>query len=107
VLFNGTHVNANGDGQYARVRLKKDKRHPLRIINTSVDNAFQVSLVNHQFTVVATDLMPVNAFTTSGLFVAVGQRYDVTIDASQDAGNCYGRCDCRLISRILPAGVYQ
>lgn len=67
--------------------LKPGKRHLLRIINTSVDNTFQISLVNHQFTIIAADFVPVNAFTSSSLFLGVGQRYDVTIDASQAVDN--------------------
>ena len=38
-------------------------------------------------TVIANDLVPVNAFTTDSLFVGVGQRFDVTIDASKAVGN--------------------
>jgi len=44
-------------------------------------------LVGHQFTVIETDFIPVNAFTTQSIFVALGQRYDVTIDASAAVGN--------------------
>ncbi|KAK4448793.1 laccase [Podospora aff. communis PSN243] len=87
VLFNGSHVNPAGGGSYYRVKLKPGKRHRLRIINTSVDNAFTVTLSNHSFTVIQTDFIPVHAFTTSSLFLTVGQRYDVTIDASQAVGN--------------------
>lgn len=87
VLFNGSHVNAQGGGEYYRVKLKPNKRHRLRLINPSVDNHFTVSLANHDMTVIATDFVPVNAFTTSSLFMAPGQRYDVTIDASKTPGN--------------------
>lgn len=38
-------------------------------------------------TVIETDFVPVNSFTTDSLFVGVGQRYDVTIDASQAVDN--------------------
>ena len=38
-------------------------------------------------TVIANDFVPVNAFTTPHLFMAPGQRYDVTIDASQTPDN--------------------
>lgn len=87
ILFNGTHVNANGGGSYYRVKLKPGKRHRLRIINTSVDNTFTVNLVGHQMTVMQTDFIPVDAITVDSLYVAIGQRYDVSIDASQAVGN--------------------
>ncbi|KAK2614816.1 hypothetical protein N8I77_001615 [Diaporthe amygdali] len=88
VLFNGHAVNpSTGDGEYGKLTLTPGKRHRLRLINTSVDNHFQVSIVNHDMTVIASDFVPVNAFTTDSLFIGVGQRYDVTIEANQDIGN--------------------
>ena len=88
VLFNGTAKHpTTGAGQYANVTLTPGKRHRLRIINTSTENHFQVSLVDHSMTIIAADMVPVNAFTTDSLFLAVGQRYDVTIDASKTASN--------------------
>ncbi|KAK5658990.1 hypothetical protein OQA88_1076 [Cercophora sp. LCS_1] len=114
VLFNGTNINPSGPGgQYARVKLKKDKRHLLRIINTSVDNGFQVSLVGHQFTVISADFIPVNAFTASSLFLGVGQRYDVTIDASQAVGNYWFNVTfaqnnlCGTSRNPTPAAIFQ
>lgn len=88
VLFNGTNVHpVTGAGKYASVTLTPGKRHRLRLINMSVENHFQVSLVKHTMTVIAADLVPVNAMTVDSLFLAIGQRYDVTIDASQVPGN--------------------
>lgn len=87
MLFNGSHVNAEGGGEYYRVKLQPNKRHRLRLINPSVDNHFTVKLANHDMTVIATDFVPVQAFTTPHLFMAPGQRYDVTIDASQTPDN--------------------
>ncbi|KAK3385816.1 laccase [Podospora didyma] len=88
VLFNGLAKHPiTGAGNYATLTLTPGKRHRLRIINTSTENHFQVSLVNHSMTIIASDLVPVNAQTVSSLFLAVGQRYDVTIDANQAVGN--------------------
>ncbi|KAK3356546.1 laccase, partial [Lasiosphaeria hispida] len=113
VLFNGSHVNAQGGGSYYRVKLKPNKRHRLRIINTSVDNTFTVSLVNHQLTVIQADFVPVNAFTTSSLFLAVGQRYDVTIDANASVGNYWFNVTlaasglCGVTEIPFPAAIFQ
>ena len=51
ILINGT--NKNGDsGAYAVTKgLKKGKKYRLRLINTSADNTFRVSLDYHNFTV--------------------------------------------------------
>ncbi|KAH8892660.1 laccase [Thozetella sp. PMI_491] len=88
VLFNGTNVHpTTGAGKYANVTLTPGKRHRLRIINTSAENHFQLSLVGHTMTIIGTDFVPVNSYTVNSLFVAIGQRYDVTIDASQTPGN--------------------
>ncbi|PSS05173.1 laccase [Coniella lustricola] len=89
VLFNGTNINpANpSEGEYKTITLTPGKRHRLRLINTSVENHFQVSIVGHDMTVIGTDFVPVDSFTTSSLFVGIGQRYDVTIDASQATDN--------------------
>ncbi len=88
VLINGTNVNpTTGLGKYANVTLTPGKRHRLRIINTSAENHFILSLDKHTFTVIETDFVPVNAQTVDKLFVGIGQRYDVTIDASQAVSN--------------------
>ncbi|EPE07365.1 laccase [Ophiostoma piceae UAMH 11346] len=88
VLFNGTNVHpTSGAGKYASVTLTPGKRHRLRIINTSVENHFVFSLVGHSMTIIAADFVPVQPQTVDQLFVGVGQRYDVTIDASMAVGN--------------------
>ncbi|KAI0912663.1 multicopper oxidase-domain-containing protein [Ustulina deusta] len=88
VLFNGTNINPAGSGgAYSRITLTSGKRHLLRLINTSVENNYQVSIVGHDMTVIAIDLVPVNSLTTSNVFLGVGQRVDVTIDASKTPGN--------------------
>lgn len=88
VLFNGTNINPAGSGgAYSRITLTPGKRHRLRLINPSVEHNYHVSIVGHDMTVIATDLVPVNAFTTSNVFLGVGQRLDVTIDASKTPGN--------------------
>lgn len=88
ILINGTNKNpTTGDGEYATITLTPGKRHRLRLINTSVENNMQISIVNHTMTVIETDFVPVNSYTTDSLFVGIGQRYDVTIDASQAVDN--------------------
>lgn len=88
ILFNGSNINPNGaGGKYNKVTLTPGKRHLLRLINPSVENTYTVSLVGHQMTVIQTDFVPINSFTTSSLYLGIGQRYDVTIDASQAVGN--------------------
>ena len=46
ILVNGTHVNANGRGSYAKIKVTKGKKYRIRLINTSVDQVFHVSMVS-------------------------------------------------------------
>nr|AAA33591.1 laccase [Neurospora crassa] len=88
VLFNGFAKHpTTGAGQYATVSLTKGKKHRLRLINTSVENHFQLLLVNHSMTIISADLVPVQPYKVDSLFLGVGQRYDVIIDANQAVGN--------------------
>ncbi|KAI0477166.1 multicopper oxidase-domain-containing protein [Xylariaceae sp. FL0804] len=89
VLFNGTNVNPSGaGGQYSQVTLTKGKKHLLRLINPSVEHNFQVSIVGHPMTVVETDFVPVEATApVDTLFLGIGQRANVIIDATQPVGN--------------------
>jgi len=88
VLFRGKGVHASGNGgSYDRLTLTPGKKHLLRLINTSVDNSFTVSLVGHSFTVVHTDLVAVQPIVKNQLFLGVGQRYDVIIEANQQVDN--------------------
>jgi len=114
VLFNGSNISPDGtSGQYSRVTLRQGQRHLLRIINTSVDNGFQISLVNHQFTVVGADFVPISPFNSSSLFLGVGQRYDVIIDASQDPGSYWFNVTfasnnlCGTSRNPAPAAIFQ
>lgn len=93
LLLNGTNDNGPG-GKYQSVALTKGKKHRLRIINTSVDTHMMVKLDNHPFTIIAADFIPVNPEPApEWLLVAIGQRYDVIIDANQTSGNYWFRAE--------------
>jgi hypothetical protein len=88
VLFNGTNVHpVTGEGAYSVTTLTPGKRHRLRIVNPSAENHFILSLANHDMTIIAVDFIPVQAQTVQSLFVSIGQRFDVTIDASKAVDN--------------------
>lgn len=84
-------VSEDGKGPYSVTNLKPGKKHRLRLINTASQNNFMVSLDNHNFTVIAADFVPIEPYNASWLFVAIGQRYDVIIDADQDIENYWFR----------------
>ena len=84
ILINGTNVSPNGTlGAYHRNTLTKGKKYRLRLINTSTNDNFKVSLDSHDMTVITADFVPVRSFTTKWLFIGIGQRYDVVINANQ------------------------
>lgn len=88
VLFNGKNINPLGEGgEYSTLTLTPGKSHRLRLINPSVEHNYQVSIVDHDMTVIATDLVPVNASTVDNIFLGTGQRVDVVIDASEEVSN--------------------
>lgn len=62
-------------------------------------------------TVIANDFVPVHAYTTHSLFLAVGARYDVTIDASMPVGKYWmnatlsGTRACGRSENLYPAAI--
>ncbi|KAG9787986.1 Laccase [Exophiala dermatitidis] len=88
ILINGTNVNINGTaGKYGRTSLTKGKKYRLRLINTSTNDNFKVGLDGHNFTVITADFVPIVPFTTQWLFLGIGERYDVIINANQPVGS--------------------
>lgn len=80
-------------GKYNTVSLTKGKKYRLRLINTSLDNHFKVSLDNHNLTVIQADFVPVVPYTTNWIFIGIGERYDVIITANQDVANYWFRAE--------------
>jgi FtsP/CotA-like multicopper oxidase with cupredoxin domain len=94
LLINGKNKNPAGTtGEYDVQTLTPGKKHRLRIINTSVENMFYISLDSHTMQVIQADFVPIVPFNTTSLFVGIGQRYDVIIDASETPGNYWFRVD--------------
>lgn len=91
-LINGTMVSNSG-GAYGRTILQPGKHHLLRLINTSVDNHFMVSIDGHQLLIIAADFVPIQPYNTTWLFVGIGQRYDVIIVANQSPKSYWLRAE--------------
>ncbi len=114
VLFRGKNINpAGAGGAYDRLVLTPGKKHLVRLINPSVDNSFTVSLVGHTFTVIANDLVPITPVTRSSLFLGVGQRYDVIVEANQPVANYWFNAtleannNCGRSHNPYPAAIFQ
>lgn len=91
-LINGTMKGDSG-GSYHVTKFTKGKRHRLRLINTGIDNVFHISIDKHNFTVITSDFVPIKPFTTNSVAIAVGQRYDIIVNANQAVGNYWLRAD--------------
>lgn len=91
-LINGTMVSSYG-GSYYTTSITQGKKYRIRLINISVDDHFMVSLDNHPFTVITSDFVPIVPYTTDWLFIGIGQRYDVIIDANQTIDNYWFRAE--------------
>lgn len=91
-LINGT-MTSNSGGSYYITPLTAGSKHRVRLVNTAVDNHFVVSLDNHNMTVIAADFVPIVPYNTTNLFIGIGQRYDVIIDANQSPGAYWFRAE--------------
>lgn len=81
-LINRTHKNSSGGGKYNPITLTPGKKHRLRLINTSVNAGYYVSLDSHTLQVITADFVPIVTYNATWLFIGIGQRYDVIIDAA-------------------------
>ncbi|KAK1750118.1 multicopper oxidase [Echria macrotheca] len=90
---NNTYVKADGTtvGKRWEIPFEKDKLHRIRFVNTAMDTMYKVSFDNHSMQVIAADFVPIEPFTTNVLSIAIGQRYDVIVNASAAAGNYWFR----------------
>ncbi|KAK3990829.1 putative laccase precursor [Cladorrhinum sp. PSN332] len=66
---------------YQVVRFAPGRRHRLRVVNGAALAAFVFSVDGHELTVVSNDLVAVEPYKADFIVVAVGQRYDIIIDA--------------------------
>lgn len=86
---------SSGGGKYYTSTITKGKKYRLRLINTSVDAHFMVSLDNHVFQVITSDFVPIKPYYTNWVFLDIGQRYDVVVSANQTVGNYWFRAEAQ------------
>ncbi|KAI0120797.1 multicopper oxidase [Hypoxylon sp. NC0597] len=81
-LINGTNVY-NDTGSRFQVSFTSGTSYRLRLINGAVDTHFKFSIDNHTLQVIASDLVPIQPYTTTVLNIGMGQRYDLVVTADQ------------------------
>jgi len=57
-------------------------KYLLRVINAAYGSHFVFSIDNHLLTVVSADFVPIENYTTESIFVGIGQRYNVIVEAN-------------------------
>ncbi|WP_137811185.1 multicopper oxidase family protein [Gordonia sp. GAMMA] len=81
VIYPHYLINGRIPAAATEFRAKPGQRIRLRIINAGSDTVFRVALGGHTMTVTHTDGHRVNDKQARALFVAMGERYDVTVTA--------------------------
>ncbi|KAI4287115.1 MAG: hypothetical protein L6R35_003630 [Caloplaca aegaea] len=69
----------------------RGKKYLLRLINTSVDTTFVFAIDHHNITVISSDFVPIQPYTTDHVAIGIGQRYHVVVEASPK--NAKGEAD--------------
>ncbi|KAI1249106.1 hypothetical protein MGN70_008715 [Eutypa lata] len=81
-LINGTNTWEDG-GSRLEVSMTSGSSYRLRVVNAAIDTHFKFSIDNHTLQVIASDLTPIEPYTTEILNIGIGQRYDVIVTADQ------------------------
>ncbi|EAW17296.1 multicopper oxidase [Aspergillus fischeri NRRL 181] len=85
ILINGRAVShSSGCTKHCPKDIPQGKRYLMRLINTSTDTTYVFAIDNHNFTVVQSDLVPVNPYVTDHLAIGIGQRYHVVLNTWPD-----------------------
>ncbi|KAH8671702.1 laccase-1 [Xylariales sp. PMI_506] len=94
-LLNGTNTFTNTDGTVSGSKFEmvfeEGLAYRVRLINVATDGIFDFHIDGHNFTVIATDLVPVEPFTVDHLQIHIGQRYDIIIQANAAPGDYWIR----------------
>ncbi|KAF7585482.1 hypothetical protein BBP40_010820 [Aspergillus hancockii] len=75
-------TRCTGKQEYFETTFKQGTKYKFGLINTATLLTYSFWIDGHNFTVVATDFVPIEPFTTSKLNIGMGQRYDIIIEAN-------------------------
>jgi FtsP/CotA-like multicopper oxidase with cupredoxin domain len=82
----GSYPACHGTGRRFELRFRRGKRYLLRLVNPQADGWLKFSIDNHDFLVVANDLVPlvpIVPYRTNNVIITSGQRYDIVVEANQ------------------------
>ncbi|USP73626.1 hypothetical protein yc1106_00900 [Curvularia clavata] len=81
-LINGTNTYEDGGYRY-NTSFTSGTSYRIRLVNGAVDTHFKFMIDNHTMTVIASDLVPIEPYSTTVLDIGMGQRYDIIVTADQ------------------------
>ncbi|RKK84555.1 hypothetical protein BFJ71_g14508 [Fusarium oxysporum] len=77
-----TESACTGRSKLTSFNFEKGKKYKMSLINTGVSTHMTFWIDNHTFSVVGTEFVPIKPYNTSILNIAIGQRYDIIIEAN-------------------------
>lgn len=82
--LNATKADPNclSDGKKFELHFEQGKKYRLRLLNVAEEDWVQFSIDNHTLTVIAMDFVPIVPYQTKSIFIDMGQRYDVIVEAN-------------------------
>ncbi|RDW66476.1 putative Laccase-2 [Coleophoma cylindrospora] len=86
-----TDANCLGTGTKNVNVFESGKKYRFRLVNTAIDGHFQFSIDGHSLTVIAADLVPIVPYEADSILIAIGQRYDVIVEANATSGDYWLR----------------
>lgn len=91
--LNATKADPNclSDGKKFELRFEQGKKYRLRLLNVAMEDWVQFSIDNHTLTVIAMDFVPIVPYQTNSIFIDMGQRYDVIVEANAPPGDYWLR----------------
>ncbi|KAK6393792.1 hypothetical protein LTR65_002169 [Meristemomyces frigidus] len=81
----GTHQTAPQKGGTYSQTFTPGKRYLFKLINTSAEAMFIFMIDGHDLLVIEADLVPIRPYSTDSIFLGIGQRYQVIVEAKPKA----------------------
>jgi FtsP/CotA-like multicopper oxidase with cupredoxin domain len=72
----------SGKANLTTFNFEAGKTYKMSLVNTGTSTHITLWIDNHDFSVVATDFVPITPYNTSILNIAIGQRYEIIINAN-------------------------
>ena len=75
-------TRCTGKGEYFQIVVERGTKYRIGLVNTATFITYTFYIDGHNFTVSAIDFVPIEPFVTDVLNIAIGQRYEVIIEAN-------------------------